>query len=516
MQCPSCGATVDDGAAECRSCGIIFARWRPRSERAPTLTKTPIPVTRHRAPYLIPAVAAVVILGGAAALFMARKPVQERLAQIREPEVAPVPSTERAADLSFRIPGSPAGLASNGRELLAGNRSGPWGVVRLTRDGDSFDAKKIEIIEPKYSQKITLGSLTWNGSHYVGLAMSAWFEQGTDSTVFTVHDPKTLAVLSHHREPKDAQLGCLAWDGRSYWAASRRHTWDDPKPPLLYRLDAQFNVVSTAPAPGKGCQGMAWDGRHLWLADVFGDTITVLDAAATPPKLVHRAELGIGYLSGLTFFEDDLWLVDYGDNRLHRIRRSTKLAWGRGEDPDPNAPVVAASAVPAPAVATPEVEELRRGLRHENWATRMRARMELDRLGAPVDYARNQNNFPKRDPENTDVLDHSIEIRDRQLRGSWTIWFGHELFVKREQTSSVVTLPVFAKYEVTVKRPDGTKTEKEFEAMAGENVLSDVHLADVTIPGEYQVSIFIHVQYVTPAGTAKILNNSGGFLDVRP
>jgi hypothetical protein len=33
MKCPSCSANADDGAAECPSCGLVFAKWRAREEK---------------------------------------------------------------------------------------------------------------------------------------------------------------------------------------------------------------------------------------------------------------------------------------------------------------------------------------------------------------------------------------------------------------------------------------------------------------------------------------------------
>lgn len=34
MNCPNCGAGHEDGALECSGCGVIFAKWRARTERA--------------------------------------------------------------------------------------------------------------------------------------------------------------------------------------------------------------------------------------------------------------------------------------------------------------------------------------------------------------------------------------------------------------------------------------------------------------------------------------------------
>ncbi len=33
MTCPRCSAPADDGALDCPSCGIVFAKWRPRTVR---------------------------------------------------------------------------------------------------------------------------------------------------------------------------------------------------------------------------------------------------------------------------------------------------------------------------------------------------------------------------------------------------------------------------------------------------------------------------------------------------
>ena len=50
--------------------------------------------------------------------------------------------------------------------------------------------------------------------------------------------------------------------------------------------------------------------------------------------------------------------------------------------------------------------------------------------------------------------------------------------------------------------------EREFEAVPGGNAMTDVRLADALQPGKYGIDLFMHVQYVTLEGEAKILNNS--------
>ncbi len=65
------------------------------------------------------------------------------------------------------------------------------------------------------------------------------------------------------------------------------------------------------------------------------------------------------------------------------------------------------------------------------------------------------------------------------------------------------------------KKPDGSEVERQFEATSGENSLSNERLSDDGGPGEYSVSLFIHVQYVDASGTGKILNNSAGSVELR-
>lgn len=33
MKCPNCAAQAEDGAVECLSCGLLFAKWRERQEK---------------------------------------------------------------------------------------------------------------------------------------------------------------------------------------------------------------------------------------------------------------------------------------------------------------------------------------------------------------------------------------------------------------------------------------------------------------------------------------------------
>lgn len=420
---------------------------------------------------------AALVIGGFWYARTGELPSLPRLSRVRALETMP-PEFDRA----YQLPGSPQGVASNGRDLMIGNRSDPWGAMRITTFGDIWSARKMKIVEPAFGQRISLYAMAWNGRQYVGYTTASWFRRGSDASVFTIHDPETLEVLSHRDAPP--QLGCLAWDGVHYWAATRRNTRDQNIPALLYELDRELRVVATHEAPAVGCQGLAWDGQLLWLGDVFSDAIFVIDVAADPPRVVNRVEVPLEYLSGMTFHRDELWVVDYGDNRLHRVRPALRMAWSGGFDrPRPTPPPVVAAAVTA---ARPEQRKAHRA-----------------------------SISPERGAEEVDLHEWSVELRDDVLYGNWKLWFGPDLFVRRETAADVIALPWLARYEVTIRRPDGTKVEKQFDARPGENVMQDVVLSDAASSGTYTVSMFLHVQYVGGDGGGRVLNESFASLEVR-
>lgn len=362
--------------------------------------------------------------------------------------------------------GSPLGLASNGRELIVANRKG--GLLRIRRDGKHFEKEVVAVTESVHGQNIGVNALTWNGRDYVGVALGNWFNR--EGEVFTIHDAKTLQLVDW--KPAPPLLGCLAWDGRSYWAATRKHTADQDVPSLIYKLDPEFNVIEKSDAPGVGCQGMAWDGRYLWLADVFSDAITIVDPRQSPPKVVRSSMTSLSYLSGITVFEKAIWVTDYDANRLRRLRPKVRTAWA-GSPAQPQL----ATMVPATVAEEPQTS------------------------------AHHRNDMASRPADDAELLEWSAEIRDGSLYASWQLWFGHDVFVQHEQTG-IVTVPQFARYTITVTTPSGQEIETVHHATPGEVTTAGVRLCEVNESGEYEVGLFIHVQFVAPDGEGKILNRS--------
>jgi hypothetical protein len=499
-----------------------MAKWRPRTvERPlPVAAPTPIPpsppvVSKPRlVPILAAGLAGAAILVGSFWYFSIRPRVQAiegvGAKPGREKTIKAKKSSARGFDLAFNLPGSPLGATTDGSEIIIGNRSGPWGAMRLMPvDKTTFVGQEVPIIEPRFNQQISLNAVTWNGTNYVGLTTGAWFQQNGD--VFTIHDRSTLKVLEW--KPAPPYLGCLAWDGKSYWASTRKNTMESTEPALLYHLDASFNVLWKGDSFGVGCQGLAWDGKYLWSADVFSDAVYVIDVSGEMPQLVQKNETDLSYLSGIVARDGSIFVTEYEDNRLHRLEERTRVAWAGGAAA-PLQPVIAsAAAAVTPVPDQGNIPALRHQLRSDHWAERMRAEMELKKLGAPIDYDRDQNNFVDRKNDDTEIIDWSAEARDGSIYGTWSIWFGPDLFNRVEATGPI-TVPQFARYTITVNLPNGEKVVKEFEAQAGDNRVYSRRLADATLTGEYSIEIFLHVQYYAD-GTAKILNRSGSSLSLK-
>jgi hypothetical protein len=329
LTCPSCGQSLAERAAECDSCGLILAKWRRRTETRPT----PLGLRATRsssslAPQLLLLFAVVILV--AAIVFLAsslrdlwKTPASGGMfAGIGG--LATEPTDIPDFDVMLKLPGSPLGAASNGHEIVLGNRDDPWGFIRLSPKGNRFAHEIVPVIEPRFSQKISLHSLTWNGQNYVGITKGSWF--GSDAPeVFTIHDPATLQVLRHY--PAPPLVGCVAWDGASYWAATRKNTEDADGEAFLYRLDEQFKVTGRFAPPAVGCQGLTWDGAYLWFVDLFQDSIYVLDVSEKEPRVLHKAGTPFNDLSGIVLHGGRIWIATDDSDRLFCVRSESHTAW---------------------------------------------------------------------------------------------------------------------------------------------------------------------------------------------
>ena len=418
---------------------------------------------------------------------------------------------------AFRLPVDPIGLAGHGGELVMANRVDPWGLVRVTLDGDdAVRVAKIPVVESRYRQNVGLDAVAWNGTSYVGYTDGSWF--GRQGDVFTIHDPRTLEIT--RVEPAPPLLGALAWDGSGYWAATRRNTEDADEPAFLYRLGADFGVVARHEPPAVGCQGLAWDGDRLWWADVFTDSIYVLDVTGEEPVVVQSRAVSFNYLSGIATLNGRLFVTEYGDKRLLEVGPALRAAL-EAEVGAPTAEAPPVEEIPGAIVAeTPaspafDLETYKDKLRGDDWSVRMEAEMEASRVGL-VPFDRAVDSFPDEEgPEEMEVLWWEAEIRDGTMYGSWDVFFGDALFTEAKEDGELVAMPTFARYTITVE--GGTlaaPVETQLDARPGHDERHDVELASGLGPGRYEASLFMHVQYVKPDGGNQILNESAMGLDL--
>jgi hypothetical protein len=461
--------------------------------------------------------------------------IRPRLARLENPLIDAMPKTLGAVvfetddsslfDLKGVLPAEPVGLGARAGSFVVGSRSDPGGFLRLTFEGEGrIRVESVAVVETRYLQKMGIDSVTWDGKSFVGIAAGSWFGDPTPQ-VFTIHDPVTLQVVD--RKPAPPLVGAIAWDGKNWWAGSRKNTEGADEVARLYKLDSGFAIVEEFDPPGPGCQGLAWDGRRLYWADVFDDAIHVLAIENGVPRKIESAPSPVTYLSGLGFDGTNLWAVEYGGKTIRRVRRDRLASWGGGASEAAavqGAPPVAAappSALPPSPADEARIALLRKQLRSEDEFAALRAEMELSRLGFGVEFDRYRAmGKPPWGSEETELVELTAELRGNQIFASWDIWVGDDLtrFAEEKKDKGFVSMPKFARYEVNV---GGEGLQKkiglEREAKGGHNIEKEVLLASGLRPGKYTVSVFIHVQYTTSEGYGKILNDNAGscFLEVK-
>ncbi len=383
-------------------------------------------------------------------------------------------------DKKVSLPAEPMGFAFGKGEYILGNRKDPWGFIRMipAEDEDSFELMTVPVHETNYMQRMSFNAVAWNGTQYISVTDGAWFNSASKN-VFCKHDPASLKILS--TVPAPDQLGCLAFDGSGYWAATRSNTLDSGEPVFLYRMDADLREISRHEAPAKGCQGLAWDGQFLWFVDVFNDSIYVLDIAGEQPVGVHRIPTNFSYLSGIAFDGRNIWVSEYEKHQIHRL------------SPDAKRRVATLSGQPALTTTIVDSTDSEQRLKDSY-----------------------ENRSPEYPEEDADVHEFSAEISSGVIYVSWKIYFGEKLFASEPPADSAFSMPLFARYTVSASGPGlGETVQQTFDAEPGMNEKVNLQLTQITEPGDYNISLFIYVQYIRPDGGNQILNQSASPLTVR-
>jgi hypothetical protein len=393
-------------------------------------------------------------------------------------------------DLSIDLPGNPLGIASNYSEFILCNRDDPWGFLRLSQpDSKTYRAQRVPVFATTNHQQMSFETVTWNGKNYVSYLDATYLISGARK-VFAVHDPKTLAILSHYNAPD--LIGGLAWDGDGYWAATRRNTENSGEPAYLYHLDKSFNLISKNEPPGVGCQGLAWDGINLWFADVFSHQIHVVDVNGEKPHVIYSYKTRFNNLSGIGFDGENIWISEYDNHRLHRLKHELIAQWTGQEEESAQdtTPAPEATQVQLTTQDTPQVNE-----------------------DSPSSGTYKNNTVEVGD-EGIEVTRLHAEIRENVLYGSWKIYCGEGLFKNRPPEGSE-DAKSNVKYTVTVEGDAlGEPKKLEYTAEPGENIETDVELVKDLPAGKYSVSIALHAQYVNTDGEERTINNTSPSIDL--
>lgn len=178
MQCPNCSSQEPDGAAECRSCNIIFEKWRqraaapaaaPPAEAAASAAAAAVSGT----PWLSIALGALVAVGGGGTVLyqtVLKKAVGAYVtAQMEANSVKDSAKALEAADriMLMEVPGGAEGVVSSEASLfsirirMAVLRGKEARVVMLLMGARGFDDAKdnsAEMAQKKLADKFTIES----------------------------------------------------------------------------------------------------------------------------------------------------------------------------------------------------------------------------------------------------------------------------------------------------------------------------------------------------------------------
>ncbi len=112
----------------------------------------------------------------------------------------------------------------------------------------------------------------------------------------------------------------LTFDGNSLWGSTITPT------NLIYQIDRITGaIIRSFPTPDNYISGLAFDGKHLWLAnqDIAGDPRLIYQVDPFTGAVLRSFASPSSVSSGLTFDGKSLWHVDYSLNMLWEIDRVT-------------------------------------------------------------------------------------------------------------------------------------------------------------------------------------------------
>jgi hypothetical protein len=459
-----------------------------------------------------------------------------------------VKSSSSEFPYEINVDAAPAGLTTDGSSLVFSNRVSPWGFVRLTpMENGHYQKESYPVLDNKYQQQVSFNGVTWNGKTFVATADGSWFDSPYP-VVFVelgADDFSIRRVIG--RAPNHTH--CIAWDGITYWAGLRYKDPEEDGPPLLYRFDREMNLLGRYPAPGKGCQGLTWDGNYLWWLDVFDDAVTLFDVSASTPRKVHDYTFTIAAPAGISFDGQSIWIGDHAESQLHRLNQQLYFDWlGKRFDINHHDQLTEAvqsdqhdsrtdnmekllqpfsrgevktDAIPGFVESLRKryndgeilqiLEKAREKTHEESIISAINS--ELNRLAEPgkIDYSDDS----VVDDESIKVTRFSAEIVDNDLVASWKLVAGNDVYsgIDAERPAEIpqdYDFETFIRYIVRVidKRTDEI-TEFNYDMFYDEEAREGVTLIKRILPGEYRIDIDINAQYFTRTEAKKYNSRFG-------
>jgi TIR domain-containing protein len=257
------------------------------------------PTTALVAAALVGGLAMATLLAGAAPAVL--RPHLPRPGCLPAPGSTPVasqsPAASRRATLavaaSFPAPDSePNALAFDGRDFWVSDNSGT--IFRVTQGGQPVASYQAPDVSP---EGLTFDGCTfWLFTTNHGLIYHFGIKNGRVRTLGSVNPHAQVfgGGITHN----------LAWAGRGLWWA------DQYTVELLTARGAVLHKITK----GRDVTGLAWDGRHLWLAyDNFPAGSRIEEDTSAGVSL-RAFTVPITSLTALTWADSTLWAL--GENKL--------------------------------------------------------------------------------------------------------------------------------------------------------------------------------------------------------
>ncbi|MCY3414051.1 MAG: fibronectin type III domain-containing protein [Candidatus Heimdallarchaeota archaeon] len=207
---------------------------------------------------------------------------------------------------SFSVPSTwPRGLAFDGSNLwMVDNGAGN------IKEIDPYSGSQISSFSAPYSSPFGLawnkGTLIHTSGNPGGGFPSRYYELSTSGSTVDMFDINALV----------GSVTGVAFDGTNHiWAAS----WTDHTIDKI-NLDTQTSVESFA-LPTIYPQGLAFDGKYLWLAESEFGSVMVLDPS--DGSLVYQFDVPTTIPTGIEISGDKLWVADYVTSKIHYMKIPT-------------------------------------------------------------------------------------------------------------------------------------------------------------------------------------------------